>query len=236
MAKLCLAVGLLFFFLEGASASEWEKALSFLEEGKAAEAIPLLENQRALEESTGKHAPAIEHALATAYLRLEQWSPACTHLLRSAFHRTDPLYALTALRALSRVQHRLMIPDAVSDHWPLQFRLLFSRSFLTLFTLAAGWVFLFSFFVKTHGRFLARLGGVLFLVGGILWGLHASLSPAAVLQEKAALFSRADTSSEVWVELPAGTVVTLGKKMGELRELAAPFAGWVEQSKLQIVD
>jgi hypothetical protein len=77
---------------------------------------------------------------------------------------------------------------------------------------------------------------VLFLVGGILWGLHASLSPAAVLQEKAALFSRADTSSEVWVELPAGTVVTLGKKMGELRELAAPFAGWVEQSKLQIVD
>lgn len=237
MAKLCLAAFLFLSFPSwGANDSGWESALSLLEKGQAAEAIPLLETWLKNAEDKGMRVPEGHHALAVAYGRVEQWAPSVTHLLQSASLRTNPFYAWEAIGTLSRIQHRLMIQDAVSDHWPLRFRLLFSSSLLIVFASVGLWVFLFSFFFRNHRAILGSAGAVLLFAGLVALAVRTNLPSIAVVVERTPLFNEADPASEKLADLPGGAIVLFKQKSDPTTSIQAPFVGWISSQALQLID
>ena len=219
---------------------EWETAVQRLEAGKAAEAIPLFENWIAHSETLGIRSPQGFHNLAAAYLGAQQPGRAVYPLATSALLRMDPLYGWQAAADLTRIQHQLLIQDAVSAQWPFRLAVLLRPGLLYALGIFGLWVGLFAFWVKTL-RVPGMVVGVMCMLlatGG--FAVRSVLPPFGVVipsVQGAALQSEADASkAKKLAELPLGTLVVLGAVSGDGVSISAPFAGWLPKSSVRVLE
>jgi hypothetical protein len=240
MAKLCLGIIILCSLGFADTDPQWESALKFLQENKPTEAIPLLEAWLNDAEVKGIRSPEAHHNLAIAYSQTENWGPAVLHLAESASLRSNPLYLSESLRTLTRVQNRLMIQDAVSARWGYRLGMFLGRGLLISLGLVGVWLFLFGFLLPPARREMWGGALALVLLAAVGLGVRAYLPIYAVVVAGEAgaplLTEPRGANAKKLVDVPSGTLVSLGGSDGDQTAINQPFAGWLPAAFLRVTD
>lgn len=217
----------------------WEQALSEWDQGRpeaAAEAFARWDHESS---GQGRRTPALDHNLAVAKGRLQDWEAATYHLARSAFSRANPLYQINALALLARVQHRLLIQNALPQQTAFRFACLASSRWILLLGVAAFWLAAFALLFPHSRKRGLQVAVFLGVLAGALAGLKAALPQYAVLsgpQPGVPLSAEPTTQATPLAALPSGTLVALGSSQGDFTSVTAPFVGWVPKQNIRVVD
>ncbi len=240
MQKTFIWLSLFFSVNAWADTSAWSTAMDLLDQGQTEQAIPLLEERIRQMEASGTRSPEVHHNLAVAFGRLKQWGPAVYHLATSTFLRASPVYGLSALRSFGLVQNQLMIQNGVERDLLFRFGALIPPGFFQVLIVLGIWTVLFGALTQTTRRMGAVLGAIFVLLGGAGIGLRHSLPVYAVVvgSDQGTLLSTEPTlgTDKKLVELPVGTLVTLGPTQDYSIAVQRPFAGWIPVQSIRRIE
>lgn len=239
MVKACLGwflvCSLALAGTDPSSDSQWETAIALLDQSKAQDAIPLFEDWLAKHESHGTRVPEAHHNLSVAYTQTENWGPAMYHLAVSAGMRLNPLYLSEALRTMTLIQNRLMLPHAVSTSLGYRLSLFLSPKLLWFFGVLGFWFLAFWIFLPQWAKALRPAATTALVIAGLGASVRWTLPRFAVVQANDAGTALTHNGQKL-VDLPAGTLVRVRKVTDSESTLAQPFVGSLPPSALRLLN
>lgn len=230
------------------AADAWAEARLKYQSGDYKSAQELLSSWVSSQEARGIISPEAHYNLGLAHWQLKQPGAASFHFLQSAHLTASPLKTWSTLETLAAIEKDLGIQEGVTDESSFFFGLLVKRDWLTILTMLGFWGMvgagLMAWLQGRRAYHAARQVAVapfallLLAATGFLYRL--TLPELAVIDgntsPQVVVFRGPEEKADTKViELPSGTIATVGRSEAAFVEILTPVTGWIPRASLRPV-
>lgn len=232
---------------EPSPSDAWTQARLKWEAGELNSAQELLTQLVKVHESQGIRSSEPHYNLGRLFWQLKQPGKANYHLLKSAALSSSLLDTLSTVSTIEGIEREIGVREGVSEGISFSLYLLLKDNWLQGMLCVGLWGLIFAWLVswlqgpraKRAAILAAILPIALILFSSLAYLFKKTMPRLAVIEstENTRVIVYRDPEKRIEdkpVELPSGTVITVGRTEKNFSEILSPIYGWVEQTNLLI--